>query len=57
MGRKPSVAAKQDELSPGTRLGELRLDRFAVLDREAADNFRNAAALTGPSQMKRSINR
>ena len=56
VGGKPSIATEQDELSARTGLGELRFHRLPVLDRQAADDLRNAAALTGFGQIKRPIN-
>jgi hypothetical protein len=56
VGCEPGFAAKQDELSPGIGLSQMRFERLSVLDRQMADDFRNAAALTGLRQIKRSVN-
>jgi hypothetical protein len=43
---KPSLAANQDELSPGVGLSQIIFDWLSILNRQTSDDFRHAAALT-----------
>lgn len=51
MGCEPRIAAKEDELSSRVGLTQVRLDGFSILQRQTADDFRNAAALTGSGEI------
>lgn len=57
IGCKPGVAANQDKFASRSGCTQVRLDSFSIVHRQAPDDFRNAAALAGSSQSKRSLNR
>src|SRR4051812_1203725 len=52
---EPRIAAEQDELASRGRLGQMTFDGFPVVRLQTADDFRDAAALTGSGQLKRPV--
>ena len=57
MGCEPRFAAEQNEPPSGIVLRPMRFDRLSLFNRQAADDFRNTATLTGFGQINRPLNR
>src|SRR5437764_5102257 len=54
--REPRLAAHEDEFSSRVGLRQVNFDACPVFGWQTADDFRNAAVLTGSGQFKRPLN-